>query len=71
MKAGGRKKSMKQLKIGEKTTRFPLIQGGMGVGVSLGRLAGAVAREGGVGIISSAQIGYREPDLIRIRRKPT
>lgn len=62
-KAGGRKKSMKQLKIGEKTTRFPLIQGGMGVGVSLGKLAGAVAREGGVGIISSAQIGYKEPDF--------
>ena len=54
---------MKQLKIGEKITRFPLIQGGMGVGISLGRLAGTVAKEGGVGIISSAQIGYREKDF--------
>lgn len=54
---------MKNLKIGEKITRFPLIQGGMGVGISLGRLAGAVAREGGVGIISTAQIGYREKDF--------
>lgn len=43
-------------------TRFPLIQGGMGVGVSLSSLAGHVAKEGGVGIISTAQIGYREPD---------
>lgn len=54
---------MKNLKIGEKFTRVPLIQGGMGVGISLGRLAGSVAREGGVGIISTAQIGYREPDF--------
>ena len=56
---------MKNLKIGEKLTRVPLIQGGMGVGVSLGRLAGSVAREGGIGIISTAQIGYREPDFDR------
>ncbi len=54
---------MKNLKIGDKLTRFPLIQGGMGVGISLGRLAGSVAREGGIGIISTAQIGYREKDF--------
>ena len=54
---------MKNIKIGDKLTRVPLIQGGMGVGISLGMLAGAVAREGGIGIISSAQIGYREPDF--------
>lgn len=53
----------KSLKIGEKTARLPLIQGGMGIGISLGNLAGAVAREGGVGIISAAQIGFREPDF--------
>lgn len=41
--------------------KVPLIQGGMGVGVSAGRLAGAVAAEGGIGIISTAQIGYDEP----------
>ena len=35
----------------------------MGVGISLGRLAGAVAKEGGIGIISTAQIGYREADF--------
>ena len=54
---------MKNLKIGDKITRVPLIQGGMGVGVSLGSLAGTVAREGGIGIISTAQIGYRERDF--------
>lgn len=54
---------MKNIKIGDKLTRVPLIQGGMGVGISLGGLAGAVAKEGGIGIISTAQIGYREPDF--------
>lgn len=49
--------------IGNKTAKIPIVQGGMGVGVSLYRLAGAVAKEGGVGIISAAQIGFREPDF--------
>ena len=53
---------IKQLQIGDLTARFPVIQGGMGVGVSLSGLAGAVAAQGGIGIISTAQIGYREPD---------
>ena len=56
---------IKPLKLGEREARLPLIQGGMGVGISLGGLAGAVAREGGVGIISTAQIGFREPDFDR------
>ncbi len=51
------------IQLGEKQIRIPLIQGGMGVGISLGRLAGAVAKEGAAGIISNAQIGFREPDF--------
>ena len=35
----------------------------MGVGISLGNLAGAVAKEGGIGIISAAQPGFKEKDL--------
>lgn len=54
---------MQALKIGNKIARVPIIQGGMGVGVSRGGLAGAVAAAGGVGIISSAQIGFDEPDF--------
>ena len=50
------------LVIGDLVAKVPIIQGGMGVGVSLSGLAGAVAKEGGVGIISTAQIGFREPD---------
>ena len=55
--------SIKPLKIGNVTVEKPIIQGGMGVGISLGNLAGAVAKEGGIGMISSAQIGYLEPDF--------
>jgi len=51
------------LKIGNLTAKVPIIQGGMGVGVSLHRLAGSVAREGGIGIISTAQIGYRRANF--------
>ena len=51
------------LKIGEKISKYPIIQGGMGVGVSGYRLAGNVAKEGGIGIISTADIGYRESDF--------
>lgn len=52
-----------ELKIGNLTVPKPIVQGGMGIGVSLGRLAGAVAKEGGIGIISAAQIGFREADF--------
>ena len=51
------------LKMGNIEAKGPLIQGGMGVGISLGRLAGAVAKEGGIGSISAAQIGFKEPDF--------
>lgn len=54
---------MKALKIGELTARVPVIQGGMGVGISLSGLAGSVAACGGVGVISTAQIGYRDPEF--------
>lgn len=53
----------KPLVIGDLVARLPIIQGGMGVGISLSNLAGAVAACGGVGVISTAQIGYQEPDF--------
>lgn len=53
----------KKLVIGDISLDIPVIQGGMGVGVSLSELAGAVAKEGGIGIISTAQIGFTEPDF--------
>ena len=55
--------NLKELKIGDLTAKIPIIQGGMGVGVSLSGLASAVAKEGGIGVISSAGIGMLEPDF--------
>lgn len=54
------KNKLKALQIGEKTANIPIVQGGMGVGISRSSLAGAVAKEGGIGVISTAQIGYDE-----------
>ena len=59
---------MKALKIGELTARIPVIQGGMGVGISLSGLAGSVAACGGVGVISRSGIGIRS--LKKIPSKP-
>ena len=56
---------LRQINIGNKTTRVPIIQGGMGIGVSLSSLASAVANAGGIGVISGVQIGFREADFDR------
>ncbi|MCI8422773.1 MAG: nitronate monooxygenase [Lawsonibacter sp.] len=50
------------VRLGSKTLPLPILQGGMGVGVSLDRLAGAVAAHGGMGTISTAACGFLEPD---------
>jgi len=55
--------NISELKIGDKIAKLPIIQGGMGIGVSLSKLASAVANAGGIGIISGAQPGYKEPDF--------
>ena len=54
---------LKELRIGNLTAKLPIIQGGMGIGVSLSNLASAVANEGGIGTISGVQIGFREHDF--------
>ncbi len=56
---------MKPLKIGNLTVKVPIIQGGMGVAISLSGLASAVANEGGIGVISAVGIGMTEPDYIK------
>jgi len=53
------------LKIGNLTARVPIIQGGMGVGISLSGLASAVAESGGIGIIAANAIGMIEPDYFK------
>lgn len=54
---------IKELRIGDKIAKLPIIQGGMGIGVSLSNLAAAVANAGGIGVISGAQPGFKEPDF--------
>lgn len=51
------------LKIGDLIAKIPIIQGGMGVGVSLSNLAGNVAKHGAIGVISAAHPGYLEEDF--------
>ena len=54
-----------KLQIGDLESSIPIVQGGMGVGISLSGLASAVANEGGIGVISAAGIGMLEPDFNR------
>ena len=56
---------MKGIRIGDKISKYPIIQGGMGVGISMHKLAGNVSKEGGIGIISTADIGYQEEDFYK------
>lgn len=58
-------KTIHELTIGDLKARLPIIQGGMGIGVSLSGLASAVANAGGIGVISGVQTGFREPDFLK------
>lgn len=51
-----------ELKIGNLVSKYPIVQGGMGVGISLASLAGSVALNGGIGVISGIEIGFDDPD---------
>jgi nitronate monooxygenase len=51
-----------KLRIGDLVAKVPIIQGGMGIGVSLSGLASAVADQGGIGVIATAGMGILAPD---------
>jgi nitronate monooxygenase len=53
---------MPKLRIGDCVAKLPIVQGGMGVGISLSGLASAVANEGGIGVIAANSIGMLDPD---------
>jgi len=55
-------KKMPALRIGDWEADIPIVQGAMGVGISLSNLASAVANAGGIGVIATAGIGQFEPD---------
>ena len=65
--SGLRPSKMPKLRIGDLVARIPIVQGGMGVGISLSGLASAVANEGGIGVIAANSIGLIDPDE---ERKP-
>ncbi len=54
-----------KLKIQDLTAQLPIVQGGMGVGISLSGLASAVAESGGIGVIAANGIGLTEPDYFK------
>jgi NAD(P)H-dependent flavin oxidoreductase YrpB (nitropropane dioxygenase family) len=54
---------MNGFSIGDLHIKAPVVQGGMGVAISLSGLAAAVANQGGIGVISAAAIGMTEPDF--------
>lgn len=54
---------MKKLVIGDLVANVPIIQGGMGIGISRSSLASAVSSAGGIGVISGVNIGYDEEDF--------
>jgi nitronate monooxygenase len=57
--------SLPELKIGNITSKLPIVQGGMAVCISLSNLASAVSREGGIGVIAATAIGMLEPDYFK------
>lgn len=56
---------MKELRIGDLTINIPIIQGGMGVGISRSGLASAVANQGGVGVIAAVGLGLNEKNFAK------
>ncbi|WP_320170579.1 nitronate monooxygenase family protein [Maridesulfovibrio sp.] len=61
--------NLPQLKIGDLVAKVPVIQGGMGVGISLSGLASAVAKEGGIGVIAAAMIGLTSKNSYKDQAK--
>lgn len=58
-----------ELKIGDLIARVPIVQGGMGVGISLSSLAGNVSLNGGIGVISGVEIGFNEIDYFTNKKE--
>jgi len=59
--------SLPPLKIGKYEIQYPIIQGGMGVGISWENLAGNVSKNGGLGVVSSVGTGYRHPNYVKLK----
>ncbi|ACN98641.1 2-nitropropane dioxygenase [Sulfurihydrogenibium azorense Az-Fu1] len=55
------------LRIGKYEIQYPIIQGGMGVGISWENLAGNVSKNGCLGVVSSVGTGYRYPNYVKLK----
>lgn len=55
------------LRIGKYEIEYPIIQGGMGVGISWENLAGTVSKYGCLGVVSSVGTGYRHPNYVKLK----
>ncbi|MBZ2174268.1 nitronate monooxygenase family protein [Schnuerera sp. xch1] len=58
-----------ELKIGNLISKLPIVQGGMGIGISLSDLAGNVALNGGIGVLSGVEIGFDESDYYKNKKE--
>ncbi len=61
--------NLPELRIDNLVARVPIVQGGMGVGISLSSLAGNVALNGGIGVISGVEPGFNEPDYLKNKKE--
>ncbi len=61
--------NLRELRIGDLVCKTPIVQGGMGVGISMSGLASAVANQGGLGVLSAAMPGAMEPDVKKNMRE--
>ncbi len=53
--------SLPSLTIGKYTSKYPIIQGGMGIRISASKLSAAVANAGGIGVVSTVALGLDSP----------
>lgn len=58
-----------KLRIGNLVVNIPIVQGGMGIGISLSSLAGNVSLNGGLGVISGVEIGFNEKDYFKNKKE--
>ena len=59
---------MNEFSIGNLKLSVPIVQGGMGVGISMSNLAGNVALNGGIGVLSGVEMGFNEPDYYQDKK---
>lgn len=65
------KNKIPPLQIGDISVPIPIIQGGMGIGISMEGLATAVAKAGGIGVLAAVLIGFEDEGFLKDPKKVT